>query len=119
LFLDLYWGFTHPDYRQTGIVDLIFTEATRRADELGLEMWLESILPMGVPIYMRHGFIPFRAHKIQPTTQNPDEEWKEIDKRLSPLRFWPMWRPASARYVEGETIAPWKLPILDGFMSKL
>ncbi|RHZ45561.1 uncharacterized protein CDV56_103630 [Aspergillus thermomutatus] len=110
----LYIGFILPEYRQQGIADMFLAEACRRADELGIEAWLESVVAMGVPIYMRHGFIPFRKHTVEPKVERPDMEWKNMEEKMQPLRFWPMWRPPNGKFVPGETNPPW-----NEFMSSM
>ncbi|KAF2838417.1 hypothetical protein M501DRAFT_935940 [Patellaria atrata CBS 101060] len=100
-------GFVHPEYRKNGIITMFLTHATKKADELGLEVWLESSVPMGVPIYMRCGFIPLQQQSIQPQTSNPDDAWKAMEEKLYPLKFWPMWRPLNGDYMEGMAHSPW------------
>ncbi|GAQ04113.1 hypothetical protein ALT_1434 [Aspergillus lentulus] len=114
----LFIGFVLPEYRQQGVADMLLADACRRADELGLEAWLESVVAMGVPIYMRHGFIPFRKHAVEPRVERPDDEWKDMEEKMQPLRFWPMWRPPHGKFVPGETKLPWN-EFMSGMLSRL
>jgi GNAT superfamily N-acetyltransferase len=116
--IDSYIGFVLPDYRQQGIADMLLVEECRRADELGLEAYMEAVTAMGVPIFMRHGFIPFKKVTVEPKTENPNEEWNDMETKMQPLRFWPMWRPAYGKFTPGVTIPPWK-DFMSGMFSKL
>ncbi|GIC94981.1 uncharacterized protein Aud_002313 [Aspergillus udagawae] len=114
----LYIGFVLPEYRQQGVADRLLADACRRADELEIEAWLESVVAMGVPIYMRHGFIPFRKHTVEPQTEKPDDEWNDMEEKMQPLRFWPMWRPPHGKFVPGETNPPWN-EFMSSMLSRL
>jgi hypothetical protein len=82
---------------------------------------MESVNPIGVPLYMRHGFIPYYEHRVEPKMQNPDKEWKDMEKKMQPLLFLPMWRPVYGKFVPGKTILPWNDDKLigSGTLSKL
>ncbi|KAL3456736.1 hypothetical protein BJX64DRAFT_281145 [Aspergillus heterothallicus] len=117
-----YIGFVLPEYRQQGIADMLLVEECRRADELGLEAYMEAVTAMGVPIFMRHGFIPFRKVAVEPKAghgiADDDEEWKAMEIRMQPLRFWPMWRPPYGKFTPGVTVPPWG-GFMNGMFSKL
>ncbi|KAL4883574.1 hypothetical protein BJY04DRAFT_184910 [Aspergillus karnatakaensis] len=113
-----YIGFVLPEYRQQGIADMLLEEECRRADEHGLEAYMEAVTAMGVPIFMRHGFIPFRKVAVEPKRESPDEEWREMERKMQPLRFWPMWRPQYGKFVQGVTTPPWE-GHMSGMFSKL
>ncbi|KAL4865160.1 hypothetical protein BDV12DRAFT_155466 [Aspergillus spectabilis] len=113
-----YIGFVLLEYRQQGLADMLLEEQCRRADEHGLETYMEAVTAMGVPIFMRHGFIPFRKVAVEPKRDNPDAVWKEMEKKMQPLRFWPMWRPPYGKFVPGETRPPWE-GYMSGMFSKL
>ncbi|KAL4784893.1 hypothetical protein BJX76DRAFT_356630 [Aspergillus varians] len=115
---DSYIGFVLPEYRQQGLADLLLEEECRRADELGIEAYMEAVTAMGVPIFMRHGFIPYRKLSVEPKRENPDAEWMEMERKMQPLRFWPMWRPPHGRFVPGKTKTPWD-GYLGGMFSRL
>ncbi|KAL4948053.1 hypothetical protein BDW69DRAFT_203827 [Aspergillus filifer] len=111
-----YIGFVHPEYRRHGIADLLLSEETRRADELGLEAYMEAVTAMGVPIFMRHGFIPWKKVVVRPEKRDADSQWKDMESKMQPLRFWPMWRPKYGK-LEGAR-PPWEGG-LGGMFSKL
>ncbi|CAM1509636.1 Fc.00g033750.m01.CDS01 [Cosmosporella sp. VM-42] len=99
--------YTHPDYRRQGVADLIMAWGKKKADEMGVETWLDAT-EYGVPVYKKHGFIVVNVNRLKPTKTDPGEEWKKIDKELQPMTFWQMWRPAGGNYREGETLKPWE-----------
>lgn len=86
---------------------MLLAEECRRADELGIEAYMESVAAMGVPIYMRHNYIPLAELPVKAIRDSPDNEWKELERKMQPLSFWPMWRPAYGKFVPGVTRAPW------------
>jgi len=105
--LDLNIIFTHPDYRRQGAGDLILEWGIRKAEEMGVEMWLDATV-YGVPLYRKHGFVVVNENNIRPTTDNPDQEWEKIAKELLPMTMWQMWRPVGGKYEEGKTVRPWE-----------
>ncbi|KAF1963654.1 acyl-CoA N-acyltransferase [Byssothecium circinans] len=50
---------THKDHYRRGAGGLLLTDGLRRADEAGVEAYLESS-PMGRPLYERFGFVPIK-----------------------------------------------------------
>ncbi|KAL2824573.1 hypothetical protein BJY01DRAFT_241678 [Aspergillus pseudoustus] len=119
-----YIGFVLPEYRQQGIADMLLVEECRRADEHGLEAYMEAVTAMGVPIFMRHGFIPFRKVSVEPKVSEKgarvgeNAEWEDMERKMQPLRFWPMWRPAYGQFTPGVTVPPWG-EFMDRMFSKL
>ena len=99
--------FTHPDYRRKGAGDLILQWGTKKADEMGLEMWLDATVH-GRPLYLKHGFIVVTENNVHPKTETPNEEWKKLEEELLPITLWAMWRPLGGKYEEGQTIRPWE-----------
>ncbi|RYP19388.1 hypothetical protein DL765_003361 [Monosporascus sp. GIB2] len=99
--------FTHPDYRRRGVGQQLMDWGMKKADELGLELFLDST-PQGRPLYEANGFIYVEENVITPTTDNPDEKWKETEDKVGPFTFWLMWRPVGGRYEEGKTAKPWE-----------
>lgn len=104
---DLFNVFTHPDYRRRGVGQQVMDWGMKKADELGLEFFLDAT-PPGRPLYEANGFIYAEENVTAPTTDNPDERWKETEEKVGPFTFWLMWRPAGGRYEEGKTIKPWE-----------
>ena len=104
---DLNIIYTHPDFRRQGVADLIMDWGKQKADEMGVEMWLDAT-EYGVPVYKKHGFTIVNVNRLQPTKTAPGEAWRKIDEELQPMTFWQMWRPAGGTYDEGKSIKPWE-----------
>ncbi|KAK5996391.1 hypothetical protein PT974_01725 [Cladobotryum mycophilum] len=98
--------FTHPDYRRQGAADLIMDWGIKKADDMGLEMWLNATV-YGVPLYEKHGFVVVEENHVHPIKENPDEEWKKAEEALTPITVWAMWRPIGGKYEQG-TPKPWE-----------
>ncbi|KAL4982462.1 hypothetical protein BDW68DRAFT_195338 [Aspergillus falconensis] len=96
-----------PVHHHHGIVNLLLEEQCRRADEFGLEAYLEVVTAMDVPIFMRHGLIPYRKVCVEPETTKAEEEGRVMERKMQPFRFWPMWRPKGEKFMPGETRPPW------------
>ncbi|KAL6229248.1 hypothetical protein BDW75DRAFT_235347 [Aspergillus navahoensis] len=88
---DSFISFAHPSYRRHGIADLLLEEQCRRADELGLEACLGAAAAMGVPIFIPMGL--FHTRRV-------------MERKMQPLRVWPMWRPKGGKFMPGETRLP-------------
>ncbi|EEU33988.1 uncharacterized protein NECHADRAFT_55801 [Fusarium vanettenii 77-13-4] len=99
--------YTHPDFRRQGVADLIMDWGKQKADEMGVEMWLDAT-KYGVPVYKKHGFTIVNVNRLQPTKTAPGEAWRKIDEELQPMTFWQMWRPAGGSYDEGKSVKPWE-----------
>ncbi|KAL4903110.1 hypothetical protein BDW74DRAFT_169057 [Aspergillus multicolor] len=103
----LYIGFVTPEYRDLGVAKYALQWCIRRADELGLEAYLEAVSATGVPIFQRHGFRPYKTIKVAPKRDNADEEWKDMEDKMQPLQLCPMWRPKNGVFVPVQTQPPW------------
>ncbi|KAI1120429.1 acyl-CoA N-acyltransferase [Nemania abortiva] len=99
--------YTHPAYRRRGVGQKFMSWGMKKADEMGVEMFLDST-PVGRPLYEANGFVMVKENIIIPQTDTPDEAWKEWQKRTGPVPFYLMWRPAGGNYEEGKTVLPWK-----------
>lgn len=104
---DLFNVFTHPKYRRRGVAQQIMDWGMKKADDLGLEFFLDAT-PPGKPLYEANGFVCVEENVTAPTMDNPDDKWKEMEGKVSPFTFWLMWRPVGGRYEEGKTIKPWE-----------
>ncbi|MCJ1246386.1 hypothetical protein MMC30_003593 [Trapelia coarctata] len=98
--------FTHPAYRRKGAGDLMMDWGIQKAEEMGVEMWLDATV-YGVPLYKKHGFAVVNESDIRPTTDKPDVDWEMIEHDLIPMVMWQMWRPVGGMDKEGKTIRPW------------
>ncbi|KAF2792099.1 acyl-CoA N-acyltransferase [Melanomma pulvis-pyrius CBS 109.77] len=74
---------THPEHHRRGAGGLLVKWGCDRADELGVEAFLEASL-MGEPLYRRFGFVPVKEVGIDLRKFGGDEE----------MRFILMRRPA-------------------------
>ncbi|KAI1386436.1 uncharacterized protein F4822DRAFT_316442 [Hypoxylon trugodes] len=99
--------FTHADYRRKGVAQQFMNWGIAKADELGVEMFLDST-EIGRPFYEANGFIYVEKNVIRPQTDTPDEAWKETVKKAGDHSdWWLMWRPVGGKYEEG-TPKPWE-----------
>ncbi|KAI0100860.1 acyl-CoA N-acyltransferase [Nemania sp. FL0031] len=99
--------FTHPDYRRQGVGKQVMDWGNNKADELGLELFLDATA-MGRPLYEANGFIRIQENPIHPQMENPDEKWRELEKKVGEFSLCLMWRPVGGIYEEGKTIKPWE-----------
>ncbi|KAI1500855.1 acyl-CoA N-acyltransferase [Biscogniauxia marginata] len=95
--------FTHPDYRRRGVSQQFLNWGMKKADELGLEIYLDST-PHGKPLYEVNGFTCLDENFIKPQRDNPDEKWKEIEQKVGPFTFWLMWRPVGGKHETGKIL---------------
>lgn len=102
--------FTHPDYRRQGVAQKILDWGIKKADELGLEIFLEAT-PPSKPLFEKQGFVVIKENITTPETDDPDDakRWKEMEEKVGPLNFWLMWRPVGGNYEEGKTVKPWEV----------
>lgn len=92
--LDLFVLFTHPDYRRKGVGQQLLNWGMERADELRLEIFLDSTSP-GRPLYEANGFSYLQENHIRPRKDHPDRQWQEVQAKVGPIIFWPMKRSVS------------------------
>ncbi|KAJ5174799.1 uncharacterized protein N7482_000676 [Penicillium canariense] len=90
--------FTLPEYRQRGIGHLLMQWGLQKADEKGIDTWIEAA-PPAVPFYQRHGFIQKEVTQLQP--QRPDglsekvaAEWDAAVESILPITAVTMCRLA-------------------------
>lgn len=86
--------FIHPDYRRHGAGQQVLDWGMKKADELGLDVFLDAT-PPGKPLYEANGFICLKENITKPTMENPDEKWKEMENKVGAFTFWLMQRPAN------------------------
>ncbi|TGJ81244.1 hypothetical protein E0Z10_g7523 [Xylaria hypoxylon] len=97
--------FTSPAYRRRGVAQQFMSWGMNKADELGVEMFLDAT-PVGKPLYEANQFACIKENIIIPETETPDEAWKKIDSQVGTVTFHLMWRPIHGNYVEGKTMLP-------------
>ncbi|KAL2786146.1 hypothetical protein BJX66DRAFT_346983 [Aspergillus keveii] len=101
-----YIGYVVDEYRESGLAHMMLGEECRLADELGLEAYMESVAWSGVALWMRHGFFPAFRVDAKPRKSKPEEEWLQMQKKMEPMKFWPMWRPPYGKWDPGVR-PPW------------
>lgn len=81
---------------------------TEKADELGLEAFVESTND-GKPCYEKHGFTYMNTFYMDSTRRNPSKKWVEMENYLkTPIHCYLMWRPKGGYFEEGKTVVPWE-----------
>ncbi|KAI2625648.1 hypothetical protein GGR54DRAFT_637427 [Hypoxylon sp. NC1633] len=104
--LYLFILFTHPKYRRRGSAQRVLDWGIKKADELGLELFLDAT-PMGRPLYEKNGLVLIKKNVIAPQTDNPGDAWREIETRVGSSTHYLMWPPAGG-YKDGITVKPWE-----------
>ncbi|KAK8007843.1 Zinc-binding dehydrogenase [Apiospora arundinis] len=104
-YTDLFNIFTHPDYRRRGVGQQIMDWGMRKADELGLEIFLRrhTARPAAVPSKRLH-----RAGRDGNGASDgfPGRGWMKMAEKVPPFTFFLMWRPVDGKYEEGRTTKP-------------
>ena len=82
---------------------------TKKADEMHLEAFVEATND-GRPLYARHGFHFMNLLLLDAKmVDEPSEQWKSLAKELQlPMVVHVMWRPIGGKFIDGETVIPWK-----------
>ncbi|KAI1347670.1 hypothetical protein F5Y01DRAFT_294503 [Xylaria sp. FL0043] len=99
--------FTKPTYRRRGVAQQFLSWGMRKADEMGVEMFLDATA-VGKPLYEANNFVCIKENIVSPDlgTETPVGAWKELESQVGEIPFYLMWRPVKGRYVEGETVLP-------------
>ncbi|KAI4129551.1 MAG: hypothetical protein LQ338_002187 [Usnochroma carphineum] len=97
--------YVHPSYRRQGAGNMLVQWGTQKADELGLEAFVESTAD-GKPLYAKHGFHCTNEILLKGELDDMDEGLKRLQEELT-WRAYYMWRPKGGKWVEGETVVPW------------
>lgn len=92
--------FTLPEYRKLGIGHLLMQWGLEKADEKGLDVWIEAA-PPAVPFYECHGFVQKEVTYLQPQrpealSENIAAEWDAAAKSLLPITAVTMYRVAGS-----------------------
>ncbi|EED18764.1 conserved hypothetical protein [Talaromyces stipitatus ATCC 10500] len=103
--------FTLPEYQRKGIGRAIMKWGLRKADQLGLESWLDAS-PFGYSLYHSVGFLTYGSNNVsikmhEDYNQGQQAEWEEYKKIMLPVEHAVMWRPVGGKFVVGETVTPW------------
>lgn len=97
-------GFTALEHRRKEVANLFTKWVLNRADEIGLEIWVDAS-PPGQPVYEKLRFIPYKVDKVSPVmppgyTAEQKAEWEKMEKDILPIESITMWRPKGGRFVE-------------------
>ncbi|KAK4695262.1 hypothetical protein P7C71_g2459, partial [Lecanoromycetidae sp. Uapishka_2] len=100
--------FVHPEHRRRGVARMLLDWGTRKADELGIEAFVEAT-DAGKPCYESSGFVYMHTIYLNPTRRNPSKRWKELCALFqTPVHAYLMWRPKGGSFEEGRTVIPWE-----------
>lgn len=101
LALDLKNLFTHSENRSRGVGSMCVEWGVRKADELGLETYVESSA-MARRLYESHGFVHVDTviREFRSLRSKPSEELMAMPTAI-------MWRPVGGKYEKGKTVIPW------------
>jgi hypothetical protein len=93
---DLATNYTLAEHRRRGANTLMIEWGTRKADELGLETWLEAT-PLGSMIYARHGFGFLYTVELYPSAElrEDNDKWRHWEEATKDLRLAVMRRPVN------------------------
>ncbi|MCJ1229539.1 hypothetical protein MMC12_006206 [Toensbergia leucococca] len=85
---DLLTTYTLIEHRRRGANTLMMEWGTRKADELGLETWLEAT-PLGSMAYARHGFGFLHTVELHPSAElrEDNDEWRHWEEATKDLRL--------------------------------
>lgn len=99
--------FVHPEHRRRGAAKLLVGWGTDKADELGIEAFVEAT-DDGKPCYETHGFTFMNTFYLDSAKRNPSKKWVEMGNDLkTPIHCYLMWRPKGGKFEEGKTVVPW------------
>ncbi|PSR97345.1 hypothetical protein BD289DRAFT_107833 [Coniella lustricola] len=101
--------FTYPEFRQQGVAQRILDWGVSKADELGLDIFLDATLPSKT-LFEKNGFVEIKKNVISPQADDVDDvKWKEMEQKVGILTYLLMWRPFGGKYEEGKTTKPWEV----------
>ncbi|KAF1976184.1 hypothetical protein BU23DRAFT_551669 [Bimuria novae-zelandiae CBS 107.79] len=105
----LNWMAVVPSHRRRGVASLLIKIGTSRADELGVECWMEAST-MGKPVYEHHGFRAFLKMQFDMERKDANDVWRKCVHELTPTSVSPMWRPKGGIWeLGGESVRlPWE-----------
>lgn len=76
--------FTDPAYRGRGAGSLMMGWGVRKADEMGLDSFVEAS-EIGSHLYKKFGFVTVSEEQTDTTVPNPSKEWQDMVTRFPPL----------------------------------
>ncbi|PCG88769.1 Acyl-CoA N-acyltransferase [Penicillium occitanis (nom. inval.)] len=97
--------FTDPDYRNLGAGRMMLEWGTKKADEMGLESFVEASY-LGSLLNQKFGFITVSKELVDTHVPDASDEWKDMETRFPPPPVYCMWRPVGGQYEENMSL-PW------------
>ena len=94
-------NYTCAEHRRRGANTLMMEWGNKKADELGLNIWLEASA-LGSMVYTRHAFRPVRTIELYPPPelQEDNDEWRHWEEVTKELRLVVMMRPVNGKWDE-------------------
>lgn len=86
---------------------MLMDHATQEADAKGYAMYLDAT-EMGRELYKYYGFIEAAMVEFSLSNFSKTARVKELQDRLLPFKWWPMFRPIGGRGEQETTVLPWK-----------
>lgn len=96
--------FVEPSYRRCGAGNLLVQWGTRKADEMGLESFVESTED-GKPLYEKHAFQYMNDFVLSASPPQQTDELIKLQRDLYFHGFF-MWRPVGGKAADGRTTVP-------------
>ncbi len=99
-----------PSHRRLGIGSLLMAAGVSRADELGVECWMEAS-DMGKPLYEKYDFRSLFKMAFDTGRKGVGDVWRKCEHELMPPPLFMMWRPKRGVWeTEGKEVRmPWDL----------
>lgn len=95
-----------PDLQGRGIGTRLVAWGVDQSDQRGLESFIEGT---GEGVYQKCGYTPVQkvAVTLEECIVGQDNEWKELQRKMLPIRYTALWRPKGGIYEEGEPERTW------------
>ncbi|KAF1960758.1 hypothetical protein CC80DRAFT_465044 [Byssothecium circinans] len=108
-FLALNWMAVIPSHRRHGVGSMLMNVGTTRADELGVECWMEASA-MGKQLYERFDFRAVSKIDFDTERMDASDVWRKCQHEILPPTITAMWRPKGGMWhVHGRTVeGPWE-----------
>ncbi|MCJ1271667.1 hypothetical protein MMC22_011572 [Lobaria immixta] len=96
----------HPKHRRRGIGSTLMTWGIGKAQELGIESFIEASAS-GRFLYERFGYSVLFKIAFDSSKADPSDEWRKLEHELTPIMFYAMWRPARNALEDRKTEMQW------------
>lgn len=97
----------HPKHRRRGVGSTLMTWGIKKAQELGLESFIEAS-ENGRFLYEKFGYSVLFKIAFDSSKADPSDEWRKLEHELTPIIFYAMWRPAGHALDDGKTEMQWE-----------